>query len=111
MTPQTDSTHAHRLVSFINTLHVPDGDDLLADTRGPAWLEECLGISVSSQTGPPHSTDGLGGLRDLREALRQLAAANNGQQPDSRVLAGAAATLGSLPIFVELGDQQHGPAW
>jgi predicted RNA-binding Zn ribbon-like protein len=109
MIHQTEPEQALRLVSFVNTLHVPDGDDLLADTRGPGWLEECLGIRDSSQSGPPRGPDYFAGLRSLREALRQLAAANNGQQPDSRMLAEAAATIGSLPVFLELGDQQYGP--
>ena len=38
MIHQTEPEQALRLVSFVNTLHVPDGDDLLADTRGPGWF-------------------------------------------------------------------------
>jgi hypothetical protein len=36
------SLEAHRLVAFLNSAHLPDGDDRLADDRAGTWLERWL---------------------------------------------------------------------
>lgn len=99
---------ARRVVEFINTLHRPDGDDVLADRRGSVWLAEWLGIDV------PGGADGIdrdawADLPVLREGLRELAAANNGIQPDARIVARAATVAGSVRLAVELGDHLLAP--
>lgn len=100
---------AHRVVAFINTLHRPDGDDVLADERAAGWLTDWLGVDT---LGGPHGIDrnALARLQTLREGLRQLAAANNGMpQPEAQVLARAATVLGSAWLVAELGDHQQVP--
>ncbi|MFI5779586.1 CGNR zinc finger domain-containing protein [Nocardia sp. NPDC051570] len=95
---------AHRLVAFINTRHCPDGDDVLADERGPVWLADWLG-NGDARIEPAD----LARLRDLREGLRQLAAANNGEKPDTDVVAESAAVLESVPLRMVFGDQDQPP--
>ncbi len=99
---------AHRLVAFINTLHRPDGDDALADERGLAWLADWLGYG-DHDPDEHVARDALLGLRALREGLRQLAAANNGQQPDAQTLIQAATVLESVPVLMRLGDHRQAP--
>ncbi|MFE9576102.1 CGNR zinc finger domain-containing protein [Nocardia sp. NPDC006044] len=106
MTIEGQPEAVHRLVAFINTRHCPDGDDVLADERAPAWLTSWLGRDDAAlHVGP----DALLALRDLREGMRELAAANNGQQPDTGVIEGAATVLASAPVILRLGDNQRGP--
>ena len=106
------ATEALRIVAFINTRYVPDGDDALVGERSSEWLQEWLAPGVPVKTSPSDrgTREGLQRLRDLREALRQLAAANNDLQPDVDILARGAGALGSLPMLVELGDVQRGPS-
>ncbi|MEU0876689.1 CGNR zinc finger domain-containing protein [Nocardia brasiliensis] len=97
---------AERLVAFINTRHCPDGDDVLTDERAPGWLAGWLGRDGAELSVTPNE---LLALRELREGLRELAAANNAQDPDAEVLRGAATILASVPVVVTLGDERRGP--
>ncbi|MGH3787124.1 MAG: CGNR zinc finger domain-containing protein [Pseudonocardiaceae bacterium] len=108
MTKGSAVAEANRLVAFINTLHRPDGDDVLADERASAWLADWLGLGIPERVALVDQGS-LAGLRTLREGLRQLAAANNGQNPDGRTVLDAATVLQSKPLVVELGDDQQGP--
>ncbi|RDI44889.1 putative RNA-binding Zn ribbon-like protein [Nocardia mexicana] len=95
-------------MAFINTRHCPDGDDALADERGPAWLADITGCAESELD--EHEADSaLRDIRQLREALRQLAAANNGQQPDERILSAARTILETAPLYLHLGDHRRPP--
>ena len=40
--PAGGSPEAHRLVAFLNSAHLPDGDDQLADERAGPWLAAWL---------------------------------------------------------------------
>ncbi|WP_084654815.1 CGNR zinc finger domain-containing protein [Nocardia altamirensis] len=99
-----DVVSAHRLVEFINTRHCPDGDDVLADGRGAAWLADWLG-APGVRIGPEE----LAPLRELREGLRQLAAANNGEEPAADAVAAAAKIVDAVPLRMRLGDQEQDP--
>ena len=66
-------SEAYRLVDFLNSLHLPDGEDRLADDRAAGWLADWLGDDV-----PAPEPGGLTALRELREGLRQLALVNGG---------------------------------
>jgi len=103
---------ADRIVAFMNTRYLPDDDDALADERSSAWLQQWLEPVV-----PQDVRDSEHGrradmqdLRDLREAIRQLAAGNNGQEPDGYILARGTSVLSSVPLRVELGDHQDRPS-
>ncbi|MDQ4037859.1 MAG: CGNR zinc finger domain-containing protein [Actinomycetota bacterium] len=102
---------AQRLVAFMNTRYLPGDDDTLADERAPGWLQEWLepGLPPKVRHTPQRVPQRMQDLRDLREALRQLAAANNGQEPDYEILGRATSALGSMPLIVELGDHQGRP--
>lgn len=109
MVDKVDSTHAgHRIVDFLNTAYLPERDDVLGDGRATGWLTDWLG-------GPPAASTGSGDeaplrqLRDLREGLRQFAAANNGQPPDDEAIGRAAAALGSVELVLDLGGQDRAP--
>lgn len=106
MTMEGQPEPVQRLVAFINTRHCPDGDDVLADERAPGWLATWLGRDDAELSVEP---DALLALRDLREGMRELAAANNGQQADTDVIQGAATVLASAPVILQLGDDQRGP--
>ncbi len=99
---------ARHVVAFINTLHRPDEDDVLADERAAAWLADWLGAGASSGA-DDIDRDSRAGLQTLREGLRELAAANSGIQPDGETLARAVAVLRSARLVVELGDHMHVP--
>lgn len=90
-------------MSLINTRHVPDGDDVLSDDRALDWLAH-QGAG-GDQTAPAD----LESLRRLREGLRQLALANNGQQPDLDILDRARAAMSATHLSVRLGDQLQAP--
>ncbi len=47
------SVEAHRLVAFLNTAHLPDGDDQLADDRAGLWLAAWL---ADARALPPGET-------------------------------------------------------
>jgi predicted RNA-binding Zn ribbon-like protein len=101
------SVEANRLVALLNTLHLPDHDDQLADERaGPwltGWLDEGSGDRVAATPVVCAS------LRDLREGIRRLAAVRDGGEPIPDVLARATAVLRSMPVVVDLGDGQRPP--
>ena len=97
------SPEAHRLVAFLNSAHLPDGDDQLADDRAGTWLErwltdagEVAPAGLVAPTAPPAE------LLALREGLRQLAAVNCGAQADPAVVAEAEAVLRRAPLLVDL---------
>ena len=99
------SPELHRVVEFLNTLHVPDQDDVLADKRAAAWLAAWLARDGGTTRGVEALVAGdLTDLRDLREGIRGLAAARDGAAPDPAVVARAAAVLRSVPMLVDLGD-------
>jgi predicted RNA-binding Zn ribbon-like protein len=86
-----------RLVQdFINTADIEKGTDELSDTEGlQRWLAEHA--MLADQPAPPEC-DGreLETATALREALRALCLANNGQEPDHdsrKALADASANL------------------
>lgn len=111
MTPTEETADAGRIVAFMNTRYLPDDDDALADERSSAWLQgwlEPVALQEIRYCEQAIRTD-MQDLRDLREALRQLAAANNGQEPDGDILARGTSVLSSVPLRVELGDHQDRP--
>jgi AcrR family transcriptional regulator/predicted RNA-binding Zn ribbon-like protein len=94
------SPEAHRLVAFLNTAHLPDGDDQLADERAGPWLEQWLaeaGAPTPDELAPPPAE-----LLALREGLRQLAAVNCGAEADAAAVADAEAVLRRAPLLVDL---------
>jgi predicted RNA-binding Zn ribbon-like protein len=99
------SPEAHHLVAFLNSAHLPDGDDQLADERAGAWLAGWLADARGEA--PPGTDAGVTAppeLLLLREGLRQLAAVNCGAQADPHVVAHAAAVLERAPLVVDLAD-------
>jgi predicted RNA-binding Zn ribbon-like protein len=98
------SQEAHRLVAFLNSAHLPDGDDQLADDRAGPWL---AGWLADAHTAIPDGLEAIDAappeLRLLREGLRQLAAVNCAAQADPRAVAEAAAVLAQAPLLVDLG--------
>jgi predicted RNA-binding Zn ribbon-like protein/AcrR family transcriptional regulator len=97
------SPEAHRLVAFLNSAHLPDGDDQLADDRAGAWLEQWL---TEAGEVPPAElvapTAAPAELLALREGLRQLAAVNCGARADPAIVAEAEAVLRRAPLLVDL---------
>ena len=91
---------ALRLVAFLNSLHVPDGDDHLADERAGLWLAEWLGGGPADLT-----VEGRSQLRELREGLRQLVVTNSGCPPDAALVARAEEPLRATPLVLELGPE------
>ena len=94
------SPEAHRLVAFLNTAHLPDGDDQLADERAGPWLGQWLaeaGAPTPDELAPPPAE-----LLALREGLRQLAAVNCGAEADAAAVADAEAVLRRAPLLVDL---------
>ncbi|MDT7578070.1 MAG: hypothetical protein QOH17_4403 [Pseudonocardiales bacterium] len=99
------SQEAHHLVAFLNSAHLPDGDDQLADDRAGPWLAAWL---TDARPATPGGLDAIDAappeLRLLREGLRQLAAVNCGAQADPHAVAEAAALLAQTPLLVDLGS-------
>ena len=93
------SPEAHRLVALLNSAHLPDGDDQLADDRAQPWLTQWL-----ADAGQPTAAglDAPTDLQALREGLRQLAAVNCGTPADPAIVGAAQAVLGHSPVIVEL---------
>jgi predicted RNA-binding Zn ribbon-like protein/AcrR family transcriptional regulator len=98
------SKEAHHLVAFLNSAHLPDGDDQLADDRAGPWLAAWL---TDARAATPAGLDAIDAapaeLRLLREGLRQLAAVNCGAQAEPHAVAEAAAVLAQAPLLVDLG--------
>lgn len=97
------SPAAHRLVAFLNTAHLPDGDDQLSDDRAGPWLAPWL---TEAGATPPDGfaaiTAAPAELRSLREGLRQLAVVNCGGRADPAAVAEATAVLASAPLLLDL---------
>lgn len=108
MLDQNNTAEGHRIVDFLNTAYLPNGDDALADGRAAGWLADWLGSGPAVPIGVDDAGP-LRSLRDLREGLRQFAAANNGQPPDEETIGRAASALGSLELVIDLGDQDRAP--
>ena len=101
------SAEAHRLVAFLNTAHLPDGDDQLADHRAGPWLTTWLtdahaGEGSAVPSGVAAITEVPVELTHLREGLRQLAVVNCGGQADPQLVAKAAAILAEAPLVLDL---------
>jgi predicted RNA-binding Zn ribbon-like protein len=115
---------ADRLVTFLNTLYVPDGDDKLADERASPWLSRWLDDAGHRVEHPrtaaaiSESADQSGilsDLRDLREGLRNLVAPADSLEPDAEItragaIALAASVLRGRPLIVELGGDEFEPS-
>lgn len=103
-----------RLVDFLNSRYLPD-DDALADRRSGGWLESWLDGRTLADAGPqlgPVSDPDAGALlrlRLVREGLREIAAANNGAQPDPATIDRAGTALSALSLRIDLGDHTRAP--
>ena len=91
------------LVELINTRHVPDDDDVLADSRATAWLLDHG--ARSGAISPVH----LERLRCLREGLRQLALANNSVPSDPAALDLASAAISETAVQARFGSSSDLP--
>ena len=104
--PPGGSPEAQRLVAFLNSAHLPDGDDQLADDRaGPwiaGWLADASRPAPAALVGQPAPAAAPAELLVVREGLRQLAAVNCGGQADPHRVAQAVARLERTPLLVEL---------
>jgi predicted RNA-binding Zn ribbon-like protein len=97
------SLEAHHLVAFLNSAHLPDGDDQLADERAGPWLAGWLADArCAAAAGLDAISPAPAELLHLREGLRQLAAVNCGAQADPHAVAQAAAVLEQTPLVVDL---------
>ncbi len=96
------SPEAHHLVALLNSAHLPDGDDQLADERAGPWLAGWLADAPGAAAGLDAVSPVPPELLLLREGLRQLAAVNCGAQADSHAVARAAAVLEQTPLVVDL---------
>jgi predicted RNA-binding Zn ribbon-like protein len=84
-----------RLVSLLNTVDLENSLDQLTDRSGfDAWLR-AAGASTSGE---------LATARQLRAALRALAASNCGQTLNETVLADAAGCATRLPVSIQLAS-------
>jgi len=102
---RSGTPEAHRLVTFLNSAHLPDGDDQLADERAGTWLAEWLppsGRDAPETSGKRGGTAAAAELLILREGLRQLAAINCGAPADPELVARAATVWGHTPLVVDL---------
>jgi predicted RNA-binding Zn ribbon-like protein len=91
---------ALRVVALLNSLHLPDHDDQLTDDRAGPWLAAWTGDARATEVTPAACSS----LRELREGIRQLAAARDGADPEPGVVERAAAVLRSTPVVLELGE-------
>jgi predicted RNA-binding Zn ribbon-like protein len=87
------------LVAFLNTVHIPDHDDQLADHRAGPWLAAWSGDARDAAV----TAGACGALRDLREGIRALAAARDGADPEPGAVERAAAALRTTPLVLDLG--------
>lgn len=101
------------ILDLINTRHVPDDDDVLADRRAGLWLLAHGATATSLETAPLEAPSvlvrSLDHLRGLREGLRQLALANNAVSADPVVIEKARTALSRLPLRLEFGDTGEPP--
>jgi predicted RNA-binding Zn ribbon-like protein len=91
---------ALRVVALLNSLHLPDHDDQLADDRAGAWLAAWTGDAGAAEV----TAEACAPLRELREGIRQQAAARKGAQPEPSVVERATAVLRMTPLVLDLGD-------
>lgn len=78
----TIEPEAELLVEFVNTRDIEEGTDAIADPQLlGAWIAEKTGEHVGEPGG-----EGLERILDLREALRALLRANNGEEVDEEEL-------------------------
>lgn len=97
-------------MDFINTAYLPEGRDALADEGATGWLADWLESDApATPTSRADDEVPLRRLRELREGLRQFAAANNGEPPHEAAVNRAAAALGSIDLVLDLGDHNRGP--
>ena len=92
-------------MAFLNSAHLPDGDDHLADERAGPWLAEWLppsGRDAPETSGRRGDTAAATELLVLREGLRQLAAVNCGAPADPAFVARAATVWVRTPLVVDL---------
>jgi len=94
--------------AFLNSAHLPDGDDKLTDERAGPWLVEWLtdarGAAPAGSTRSPGSPRPPPDLLVLREGLRQLAAVNCGGQADAHAVAARRRAGAGAPLLVDLAD-------
>jgi AcrR family transcriptional regulator/predicted RNA-binding Zn ribbon-like protein len=106
--PPGGSAEAQRLVAFLNSAHLPDGDDQLTDDRaGPwiaGWLADASRPAPVALVGQPAMAAAAAELLVVREGLRELAAVNCGDQADPHRVAQAVAQLERTPLLVELAS-------
>ena len=106
--PPGGSAEAQRLVAFLNSAHLPDGDDQLTDDRaGPwiaGWLADASRPAPAALVGQPATAVAAAELLVVREGLRELAAVNCGDQADPHRVAQAVAQLERTPLLVELAS-------
>jgi AcrR family transcriptional regulator len=102
------SAEAQRLVAFVNSAHLPDGDDQLADDRAGPWIAGWLAAASrpapAALVGQPALGASAAELLVVREGLRELAAVNCGDQADPHRVAEAVAQLERTPLLVELAS-------
>lgn len=92
--------------AFVNTLDVESGRDELADPdRAALWLER-HGLLAGTA---PLDQEELSGLLELREALRALLLANNGEEADGTAIATLNRITGDglLTLRFDPGGQAH----
>lgn len=95
------------MVALLNTLHIPDRSDVLADGRAGSWVAGFLSQPGERLVEPDVAS--CEELRELREGLRQLVMAREGAEFDAGALNRARAVLRASPLVVELGDETQSP--
>lgn len=99
----TTDPGANLLVSFLNTVHVPDAERLRGSS-GASWLSTVTGEAVEPDE---QLDDALHDLRVLREAIRALTRTG----PDARpAIALAQRSLRAIPLVLALNDDLERPA-
>jgi predicted RNA-binding Zn ribbon-like protein len=105
------------LIGFLNTLHVPDGVDVLAGSSPTQWLEhgrddDGRSLHASSNRARPEARRrDLGSLLVLREGLRAMLFRGYGSGPEadpatrSDAVARADRALGFVPLVLSIGGE------
>jgi len=101
------SSAALQLVALLNSLHIPDHDDRLADDRAGPWLAGWLDEGTEGL--PAVKPGACEDLRHLREGFRQLIAAKDGTRPAGSAVVRATAVLRAMPMVMDLGDELRPP--